>query len=256
MKPPASGRTGGRRLRAALLFPALLLAAGLSGLWLDRVRDDAGIVPSPGRIPLGGFEPVAVDLLYLRATDLLDQQRLPEALTNIRLVTELQPRVAEGWAFLGTLLAWRNSESAGDPEEEWRYAREGIEVLRRGLEHNPDSPHLWFALASLAWSRVAADPALVPLAERDLGETPARIAREAFRRLGEVDPEAPPYNSIAGQAETGRLLGLRLLETGDREGAREALIGALDRFEELARDPENREALRRSREIRQVLQGL
>ena len=34
----------------------LLLVAGLSGLVLERDREDAGVVPSAARIPLGGFE--------------------------------------------------------------------------------------------------------------------------------------------------------------------------------------------------------
>jgi hypothetical protein len=244
------------RTRALVPVLCLLLLAGLSGLWVEHVRERTGIVPSPGRVPLGGFEPLAVDLLYLRATDLLNQQRLPEAVTSIRLVTELQPRVAEGWALLGTLLAWRISESSGDPEEEWRFARQGYRVILRGLEHNPDSYHLTFALAQLAWMRLAVDPELVPLVERDLGLTPARIARKAFRRLLEVDPEAPPGPGIAGEAETGRLLGLRLLERGEREEAKKALRASLGLFRGIAADPEATEAQRRVEEIRELLRDL
>jgi len=97
---------------------------------------------------------VAVDLFYLRATALISEQRLPEAIAAIRVVTELQPHVAEGWAMLGSLLAWRNSATARDAAEQWRYAREGLSIVERGIAWNPSSPALASAYAELLFLRV------------------------------------------------------------------------------------------------------
>ncbi|MHC4861431.1 MAG: hypothetical protein ACYTDY_15220, partial [Planctomycetota bacterium] len=142
--------------RLALFLPLPLLAlAALSGRHLETIREEAGIPRSAARVPLGGFEPVAVSLLWIRQYDLLEQHRLSEAVAAIRLVTELQPRVADGWALLGSLLAWQVSESSGDPEEQWRWAEAAIALLHRGLEHNPDAEPILLELGMVHIQRLA-----------------------------------------------------------------------------------------------------
>ena len=112
------------RALPAAIAAALLALAGGTGLLLSRAHEAGGLPASPASVPLGGFEPVAVDLFYLRALKQIADQRLPEAIASIRVVTELQPRVAEGWALLGSLLAWRNSSSPAP--EQWKFARKGF----------------------------------------------------------------------------------------------------------------------------------
>ena len=241
------------RFGAPVLCAALLGLAGLTGLLLESSREEAGIVPSPARIPLGGFEPLIVDLLHLRADAYLVQGRLPEAVAAIRMATELQPRVPDHWAILGHLLAWETSQSSGDPEVQWRWAREGLEVMERGLEHNPDSPALLLALGQLYLLRVVRYPDLRELAVRDLDTPPAARARDAFRRCMEVDPSV---FALGGYAESCRVLGIRLGEQGDREGALRALRAAREAFSELALDPETEAAAAIVDAISERIRGL
>ncbi len=232
----------------------LLVLAGLGGLLADAARDDAGIIPSPGRVPLGGFEPLAVDLLFLRADQLLQEQRLPEAMAAVRLVTELQPRVPDGWAVLGHYIAWRNSESSGDPEEQWKYAREALGIYRRGLRHNPDSYDLQFAFGMFVLARLTAREDIRPIAERELGEPPSALALSAFRKAVHLRPDERP--AIAGVGESARLLGLRLLERGDRDGARSALRESLTNFERLIERSDTTELQDKLSKIRSTLDEL
>jgi len=216
-----------RFLPAALL----LLLAGLSGLLAERARVAAGIISSPAQIPLGGFEPLAVDVLYLRADELIEAQRLPEAIAAVRLLTELQPRVPDGWAVLGKVIAWRNSESSGDPEEQWKYAREALEIFERGIEYNPDSQQLHFALGVFFLMRLTMREDIRPVAERELGAPPSAFALKAFHESDRLRSDDWP--AISGMAESARRLGLRLLELGDRSGAKAALRESLEHFERL-----------------------
>lgn len=232
----------------------LLILAGLAGLLAEQAREDAGIIPSPGRVPLGGFEPLAVDMLFLRADQLIAEQRLPEAMAAVRLVTELQPRVPDGWAVLGHFIAWRNSESSGDPEAQWKYAREALGIYQRGLRHNPDSYDLWFAFGIFVLERLTAREDLRPIAERELGVPPSSLALSAFRESERLRPGDSP--SIAGMAGSARIYGLKLLEQGDRDGAVRTLRESLMNFERLTERSDTPELQRKIGEIRTTLKGL
>ncbi|MCU0727706.1 MAG: hypothetical protein MUE73_18255 [Planctomycetes bacterium] len=238
---------------AAAVAAACLLVAGASGLALERATSGAGRPAAAASVPLGGFEPVAVDLFYFRATTLLSEQRLPEALAAIRVVTELQPRVAEGWALLGFLLAWRNSATSGNPEEQWRFAREGLRIIERGIEWNPVSPALASVHAELLLMRVVGEEGVRGVAEREWGRPPEAAARDAFRRLCTLKPSK---HALTGFAEASRLLGERLLAKGDRTGAAAAFREALPIFREIAEDPEAAPARLRAEEIGRRLRDL
>jgi tetratricopeptide (TPR) repeat protein len=240
------------RWPAAVAAASLVLAGG-AGLLLERIHGEAGPPATSASIPLGGFEPVAVDLFYFRATELMAAQRLPEALAAIRVVTELQPRVAEAWTLLGFLLAWRNSATSGDAGEQWRFAREGLRIIERGIEWNPSSPALASVHAELLLLRVVGDEKVRWEAEREMGRPPEAAARDAFRRLGELRASS---HASTGFAEAARLLGERLLSRGDRAGAAAAFREALPIFRKIAEDPEAAPARQRVEEIDRRLRDL
>lgn len=239
-------------MRHLLAIPLLLLAGG-AGLLLETAREDAGVPASAARIPLGGFEPLAVDLLFLRAESLRAQRRLPEALAAIRLVTELQPRVSDGWEYLAHTLAWETSESAGSPEEQWPWVRESLGVLRRGLELNPDSASLRLALGLVYLNRLALRDDIAPLAERELGAPPAALAREVFRGLLDREPSEAAREGLAGSALL--LAGLKE-ERGEVDGALELYREALPLYERFGEDPEAPEARAAAEEIRRRIAAL
>jgi hypothetical protein len=170
-----------------LLAVVLLVLAGLAGRRLTAVRREAGIRMSAARVPLGGFEPLAVSFLWMRAVERRQAGDLPGAVTAYRLVTELSPRVGPAWALPAHLLVFTQSAN-DDPEVQWRWIREGLDLLERGLELNPDEPELLLTLGLAYYGPISGDPAVREVAIRDLGRTPEDLAVETFTRLRDVDP--------------------------------------------------------------------
>ena len=246
-----------KRAAIAVLPPLILLAlAAFTGSELESARDSAGIPRSAARVPLGGFEPGAVSLLWLRQEELLEERRLSEAVATIRLVTELQPRVPDAWALLGGLLAWHVSDSSGDPEEQWRWTEEALRIFGRGIEHNPDAPKILFELGFVYAQRLSHDlfPDLHAVAARHLGRPPEALALEAFRELAAREPDYAPYAVMRG--ETARQLAFRRLEQGDEAAAIPALEEARDVLRPLSEDPDSGQIRERLEQIERLLERL
>ena len=210
--------------RSLIAAAGLLVLAGMTGVALEDARREAGVEPTVARVPLGGFEPLAVNLYYLRAETLFAERRLPEAIAAVRVVTELQPRVADAWSILGSILFWQVSESSGDPEERWRWAKEGLAILDRGLELNPDARPILRTKGTLVMDVLCADAEVRAIAERELGRPPESIARKTFQTLVRIDP------SILWElrlADTTALLAEQMLAKGDTASARALFREAL-----------------------------
>ena len=160
---------------------------------------------SAARVPLGGFEPLAVGYFWLGAEKRYAEGDLPEAVATYRLVTELSPHVGPAWALPAHLLVWTDSGS-GDAEAEWRWVREGLALLDRGLELSPNDPELRRTEGQTCLFRLTATEELHAVATRELGELPEARAVRAFRALERVQPDA----------QATRLLTAALAELGDR----------------------------------------
>ena len=64
------------------------------------------------------------------------------------LITKLQPRFGEVWAFHGHNLAYNLSVMTSTPEERWRLVNAGIDLVRnKGLRYNPNDLILYKELA-------------------------------------------------------------------------------------------------------------
>jgi tetratricopeptide (TPR) repeat protein len=167
------------------------------------------------RVPLGGFEPLAVSFLWMRAEELREAGELPEAVANYRLVTELSPRVGPAWALPAHLLLWTQSE-AEDPDAEWRWVKEAIALLERGLSLDPDDPELLAGLGLAYYARLSLTDDLRPKALAELSRMPEELAVETFRRLVEVRPDRA---AEAYLTDSLRLLAERHDENGDTAAA-------------------------------------
>ncbi len=196
------------RRRAVLFAVVLLLLAAGSGLWLERIREEADIPMSAARVPLGGFEPLAVSFLWIRAEQMRAAGDLPQAVATYRLVTELSPHVAPAWVLPAHLLVWTDS-GTGDPEAEWRWVREGLALLERGLELNPDDPHLLWTLGQTLYFRISENAELRTIAVRELERLPEEWAAETFARLVVLDPGDLAENML-------RAATVKLEEVGSR----------------------------------------
>ena len=81
------------RRAGPLIVVVLFLLAGASGTRLVTLRRDEGIPMSAARVPLGGFEPLAVSFLWMRATEQTAAGNLSGAVASYRLLTELSPLI-------------------------------------------------------------------------------------------------------------------------------------------------------------------
>jgi len=144
-----------------LLALALLYISGTMNYHLLESRIRMRIVPSKeeeGSSPaitlttviLGGFSGLLADVLWLRASYLKDAGEYFELVQLANLITALQPRSVDAWAFHAWNMAYNVSVVMPRPEDKWRWVKNGIELLRdRGIRLNFNDPRLYWELGSI-----------------------------------------------------------------------------------------------------------
>ena len=202
MKPTAV--THVRRWLFLALALASAIGAGLMLPGLNRQRERLGL---HGHTKLGAVSPaiallttasgptraIAINALWMRATRLQDEGKFFELNELCRLITALEPRLPMVWAHWAWNLAYNVSVKfpADQPEERWRWIRNGIEVLRdHGIPANPRAALLY---RELAW-----------IFDHKIGQTSdeahvhykVRLTEEMQRVLG-TPPYAGPLKAIA-----------------------------------------------------------
>jgi hypothetical protein len=111
---------------------------------------DAGLI-------LGGARTVVVDLLWLRADLRRTQGHTLELPALYNVIAELDPKNSLAWEYhADVLIANLPLTAAGEPDGGWRYFRSGLELLQRGLAHDPANQGLTYTLALHA-TRVATE---------------------------------------------------------------------------------------------------
>jgi len=135
-----------RKVRLAAACSVVLATAFAASVRAEPVAPAPGAGLNPGLL-LGGARTVAVDLLWLRADLRRTQGHTLELPALYSLIAELDPKNPLAWQFhADVLIANLPLTAAGDPDGGWRYYRAGLELLQRGLEHDPDSQALEFNL--------------------------------------------------------------------------------------------------------------
>jgi len=171
-----------RAKKFLLLALALALFAG-SGLVqnsLNRDRDKLGLTRLPvlenappmlafTTVALGGFRGLISNALWIRASDLQDEDRFFEAMQLADWITKLEPHFAQVWAHQAWNMAYNISvkfkeSPTDDPNQpkqypdRWRWVRAGIELLRdEGLKYNPDDVLIHQQLAWLFQHKMGAN---------------------------------------------------------------------------------------------------
>lgn len=102
-------------------------------------------------VAMGAFRGLVVNILWMRADTLKQEGKFFDAKQLAEWITTLQPRFAAVWDFHAWNMAYNISVAIPNtqPEERWRWVRNGYELLRdRAIPLNPKSILLY---RSLAW---------------------------------------------------------------------------------------------------------
>jgi hypothetical protein len=161
-----------QRLYRAGLVLALLPLFGL--VWvtqshLNVARDRLGltrVAPLENAPPvlafttvaLGGFRGIIANLLWLRATDLQEEDKYFEMVQLADWITKLQPHMVSVWVHEAWNMAYNISIKFTEPSDRWQWVRRGIELLRdQGLKYNPNEVLIYRELAWFFQHKMGAD---------------------------------------------------------------------------------------------------
>jgi hypothetical protein len=138
--------------KIALVMLAIVLLVGASFVQhsLNRDRQRLGLTrvePLENAPPmlafttvaLGGFRGLISNLLWIRATELQDDDKYFEATQLASWITKLEPHFAQVWVHQAWNMAYNISVKFKDYSDRWRWVKRGIELLRdEGLRYNPN----------------------------------------------------------------------------------------------------------------------
>ncbi len=101
---------------------------------------------------IGALRGIIVDYLWIKTNIQKEKGLFYEAMADASLITKLQPRFGDVWAFQGHNMAYNISVMTDTPRERWEWVRAGIDLVRdQGLRYNPNDLILhkeiafWFA---------------------------------------------------------------------------------------------------------------
>jgi hypothetical protein len=157
------------KLKTFLLLSLAALLLGCAGfvqqslnrdrdvLGLTRVQplDNAPPVLAFTTVALGGFRGLISNALWMRATDLQDEDKFFEMAQLADWITKLEPHFVQVWLVQAWNMAYNISvkfkeTSPGQFPDRWRWVKAGIELLRDdGLRYNPNEVLIYRELAWL-----------------------------------------------------------------------------------------------------------
>lgn len=137
---------------AGFILPHLHKVAETQRLrYTDDVIEGAPPIVALGTA-IGALRGVIADYLWIRVMVMKERGQYYEVMANADLITKLQPRFAEVWAFHGHNMAYNISVVTNTPQERWTWVKSGIDLVRKeGLKWNPNNLILhkelafWFA---------------------------------------------------------------------------------------------------------------
>jgi hypothetical protein len=151
----------GRIRKVLLVALAAVLLVGVSYLqWsLNRDRDrldltrvehleNAPPVLAFTTMALGGFRGLISNALWMRATDLQDEDKFFEMMQLADWITKLEPHFVHVWLVQAWNMAYNISVKFKDFPDRWRWVKAGIELLRDdGLRYNQNETLIYRELA-------------------------------------------------------------------------------------------------------------
>ncbi|MDB6123242.1 MAG: hypothetical protein JWQ71_2235 [Pedosphaera sp.] len=147
--------------KAILVVVAIVLMVGVSQVQraLNRDRDALGLnrytelkgappVLALTTVALGGFRGLIANGLWIRASDLQDNDKFFEMVQLADWITKLEPHFTQVWLVQAWNMAYNISVKFKEPQDRWRWVQRGIELLRDdGLRYNPNEILMYRELA-------------------------------------------------------------------------------------------------------------
>ncbi|MEM1446522.1 MAG: hypothetical protein AAGF84_10725 [Planctomycetota bacterium] len=141
------------QLAALVLAVVALLGSALVVPLVNQQRRDLQLSFESDNVvaaSMGSFKGLAVNALWYRAEMEKRAGRYAEANTIAEMITDLQPRFPQVWAFHAWNMAYNISVATFTPRERWDWVHKGIRLLREeGLRYNPDAGRLY---RELGWT--------------------------------------------------------------------------------------------------------
>src|SRR5213592_5255330 len=137
-----------KKVLLALLAVALLASTSFIQKSLNRDRDKLGLTriePLENAPPmlafttvaLGGFRGLISNALWVRASDLQDEDKFFEMAQLADWITKLEPHFVQVWLVQAWNMAYNISVKFKDYPDRWRWVERGIQLLRDdGLRYN------------------------------------------------------------------------------------------------------------------------
>lgn len=119
-------------------------------LELTRVQplDNAPPMLAFTTVALGGFRGLISNALWIRASELQDDDKFFELAQLADWITKLEPHFVQVWLMQGWNMAYNISVKFKDFPDRWRWVQRGIRLLRdEGLPWNPNEPLIYRELA-------------------------------------------------------------------------------------------------------------
>jgi hypothetical protein len=150
------------RLKKILLFAlAAVLLVGVAQIQkeLNRDRERLGLtrveplenappVLAFTTVALGGFRGLIANALWIRASDLQDEDKFFEMAQLADWITKLEPHYVQVWLVQAWNMAYNISVKFKDFDDRWRWVKRGLTLLRdEGLKYNPDETLIYRELA-------------------------------------------------------------------------------------------------------------
>jgi hypothetical protein len=148
-----------KRILLTALAAGLLVAVSFVQTSLNEDRDRLGLtlvqplenappVLAFTTVALGGFRGLISNALWLRATDLQDDDKFFEMAQLADWITKLEPHFVQVWLVQAWNMAYNISVKFTDYGDRWRWVERGIELLRDdGLRYNPNETLIYRELA-------------------------------------------------------------------------------------------------------------
>ncbi len=109
------------------------------GLTRMTPLDNAPPVLAFTTVALGGFRGLISNILWMRASDLQDEDKFFEMAQLANWITKLEPHYVQVWLNQAWNMAYNISVKFKDFPDRWRWVKKGIELLRdEGLKYNPN----------------------------------------------------------------------------------------------------------------------